>query len=131
MTDSTISKNHPAFRLAVALSTRSTPSCNTSNSRYWLAYAHRLRIARLTLGISEMDAATAHGVTERTYRRWEVGKPQRASFGFLAFAEKYDISLDWLVHGEGFNLGRHLTVSSNGKMAILPIMSAERKAVQS
>jgi hypothetical protein len=60
-----------------------------------------------------------------------VGKPQRASFGFLAFAEKYDISLDWLVHGEGFNLGRHLTVSSNGKLAILPIMSAERKAVQS
>jgi len=106
-------------------------SHSAEKSRYWSDYAHRLRVARMTLGITETDAATAHGVTERTYRGWEVGKPQRASFGFLAFAEKYDISLNWLVHGEGFNLGRHLTVSSNGKLAILPIMSAERKAVQS
>jgi transcriptional regulator with XRE-family HTH domain len=110
---------------------RTTKSCAATTSRYWQDYAHRLRVLRQTLDISEMDAAVAHGVTVRTYRKWEAGNPQRASDRFLRFADKYDVSLDWLCHGNGFNLGRHLTVRSDGKVAILPAISAKRKAVQS
>jgi hypothetical protein len=31
---------------------------------------HRLRVTRLTLGITESEAPAAHGVTLRTYRKW-------------------------------------------------------------
>jgi hypothetical protein len=36
-------------------------------------YAHRLRVTRLVLCITEEEAATAHAVLMRTYRRWENG----------------------------------------------------------
>ena len=32
------------------------------------AAGHRLRVTRLTLGVTELEAAAAHGVTLRTYR---------------------------------------------------------------
>jgi hypothetical protein len=41
------------------------------------AAGHRLRVTRLTLGITESEAPAAHGVTLRTYRKWEAGHPQR------------------------------------------------------
>ena len=46
----------------------------------------------------------------------------------LAFAETYKVSIDWLITGEGFGLGPHLTVRTAGKLAILPIDSAEAAA---
>lgn len=99
-----------------------------SGRRYWKDYGHRLRITRLTLGITEMQASTAHGVTVRTYRRWEAGCPQRSSHAAtLKFSKVYDVSLDWLINGEGFNLGSHLAVKPGGKLAILPITSAARQ----
>jgi hypothetical protein len=46
----------------------------------------------------------------------------------LAFAEIYDVNLDWLISGEGFGLKSHLTIRSAGKLAILPIDSAAAAA---
>jgi transcriptional regulator with XRE-family HTH domain len=87
----------------------------------WCAVYRRLRIARLTLGLTEPEAAAAAGVTLRTYRKWEADhdRPARTE-PMLAFAEAYDVSLDWLICGEGGWLGRHLTAGSAGKLAILP-----------
>jgi transcriptional regulator with XRE-family HTH domain len=86
------------------------------------ACAHRLRVTRIALGITEQEAADAHGVTVRTYRKWEAGANQRSIRPTLRFAEKFDVSMDWLLGGEGFNVGRHL---QRGKVAILPVTSAE------
>ncbi len=99
------------------------------------AYARRLRIARLALNISEAEAAAAHGITLRTYRRWEAGLPQGAStWPVLKFAKAYDISLDWLIGGDGRWLKVHMTKQARGKIAILPTCEPERRrrlAVQS
>jgi transcriptional regulator with XRE-family HTH domain len=38
-------------------------------------FGRRLRVARIALGISEQEAADAHGITLATYRRREAGKP--------------------------------------------------------
>lgn len=60
------------------------------------------------------------GVTLRTYRRYEAGSPQRGSGPIVAFAGKYDVSLDWLVGGETASIGSHLAKQSQGVVAILP-----------
>jgi transcriptional regulator with XRE-family HTH domain len=87
-------------------------------------------ITRLTLGITEAEAAAAYGVTVRTYRGWEAGRRQRLNHdGIVRFAEKYDVSIDWIVSGEGFGLGPHMTKPA-GNLAILPVMSAERRRLQ-
>jgi transcriptional regulator with XRE-family HTH domain len=86
----------------------------------WDAIGRRMQITRLALGLTEQEAATAWRLTLRTYRKWEAGAPQRGS-NFLCFAEKYDISLDWLLGGDAARLGRHLTARAKGKVAILPI----------
>lgn len=92
-------------------------------------YGHRLRIARLTLGVTEGEAAGALGITLRTYRKWEARRWPPVSAGpVLAFAEIYNVSIDWLVCGKGFGLKPHLTVRTAGKLAILPIDSAEAAA---
>lgn len=67
---------------------------------YYRAFAHRLRMARLTLDITETEAAAACLITLRTYRNWEAGRPFRGGhFRLVSFANKYDVSLDWLVCG--------------------------------
>src|SRR5262245_17348846 len=49
---------------------------------YYRRYGHRLRVTRLVLGISQADAATAHGVSVRTYLRWDSGaKPRSTELG--------------------------------------------------
>jgi transcriptional regulator with XRE-family HTH domain len=74
-------------------------------------YGHRLRIARLTLGVTEREAASALGITLRTYRKWEARRwPPVQAGPVLAFAETYDVNLDWLISGKGFGLKPHLTV---------------------
>jgi transcriptional regulator with XRE-family HTH domain len=84
----------------------------------WDAVARRMRIARLALGITEQEAAAAWRVTLRTYRKWEAGSPPRSgTWNFCCFAEKFNVSLDWLIAGDTSRLGRHLT---QGKIAILP-----------
>ena len=67
---------------------------------YWCAHGQRLRLARSVLSITEREAAAAHGVTLRTYRRWERGGPQtNSSRGLTAFCKAYGVSVDWLMLG--------------------------------
>ena len=85
----------------------------------WHLVGRRLRVTRLALGITEQEAAAAHGVTLRTYRRWEAGARQTNNPRYLLnFAEKYDVSLDWLLIGEAAGVGSHLAKNAKGKIAI-------------
>jgi transcriptional regulator with XRE-family HTH domain len=83
----------------------------------WRAIGQRFRLTRLALGITEKEAADAYGVTVRTYRKYEDGRPQRNDF--LGFVEKYDVSIDWLILGDRSRLGKHLSKLSEGKVAVL------------
>jgi transcriptional regulator with XRE-family HTH domain len=94
----------------------------------WKVAGHRPRVTRICLGISEADAAKAFGVTLRTYRKYEAGNPQRGAFPLVNFAEAYDVSLDWLIEGEGHGLRTHLKKNSGRKVAILPVISPQRRA---
>jgi transcriptional regulator with XRE-family HTH domain len=93
---------------------------------FWEAFGHRLRVTRIALEISEQEAAKAFGVTLRTYRKYEAGGHQRGN-GASDFAEAYDVSLDWLCHGEGDGLSAHLRKNVGRKVAILPLCSAKRR----
>ncbi len=92
-------------------------------------YGHRLRIVRLTLGLTEAEAATAHGITLRTYRRWEAGKPQggNSTMAMTRFAKTYNISFEWLIAGNCINLKPHLSRNTAGKLAILPVVTTAQK----
>jgi transcriptional regulator with XRE-family HTH domain len=93
----------------------------------YVAIGRRLRIARAALNLSEEEAAEACEVTLRTYRRWESGSPiaTHCEYQLINFAAGHDISLDWLLAGNGRYLGSHLTKNRWGKFAILPL-SARR-----
>src|SRR5262249_18256409 len=97
---------------------------------YWLDYAHRLRVTRIVLGISEEEAADAHGVTLATYRKWEDGRPPRSGEPYLAFSAKYDVSLDWLIAGEAADMGDHLSNRAPGKVALLPVRGPLHRRVR-
>ena len=88
------------------------------------AYAHRLRVTRIALNITEAEAAEAHGVRLATYRKWEAGGRPHSIGPMLRFMEKFDVSADWLVAGEGFGIRSHLTT---GKVAILPFTGPHRR----
>src|SRR5262245_21795335 len=90
------------------------PAMSVQN--YWRDYAHRLRVTRIVLVMSEKDAAAAHGVTLTTYRKWENGRPPRSNKPYLAFAATYDVSLDWLIAGEAADIGGHLSRGALGKV---------------
>lgn len=79
-------------------------------------------MTRLVLGLSEKEMAAAYGVTLPTYRRYEAGGIQNGkTSAFCDFADKYNISIDWLMAGEGARVGAHLAQRSTGKIAILPV----------
>jgi transcriptional regulator with XRE-family HTH domain len=90
----------------------------------WKAAGHRLRVTRLALGLTEQQVAKAYGVSLRTYRGYEAGKRQRDNGGWLRFAEKFDVDLDWIVVGAQARIGKHLR---NSKVAILPVITAEER----
>ena len=86
---------------------------------FWDAVGRRMSLARLALGISEQEAAAAWQVTLRTYRKYEAGAPQRSIGPLLCFADRHDVSIDWLICGDPACLKRHLTSRAEGKVAIL------------
>jgi transcriptional regulator with XRE-family HTH domain len=102
-----------------------------SERNYWHDYAHRLRVTRIVLGVTEKEAAAAHGVTLTTYRKWENGKPPRSGKPYLAFSAKYDVNLDWLIAGETADIGSHLSKGAPGKVALLPVKGPLYRRVRS
>lgn len=87
-------------------------------------FAHRLRVTRIALNITEEEAAAAAGRSVKTWRRYEATGTGHITCAILLFAEHYTIDLEWL-------FGRKSTghKSMPGKIAILPI--SRRQAVQS
>jgi transcriptional regulator with XRE-family HTH domain len=91
---------------------------------YWKAYGDRLRLVRLLLGISEEQAADAHGVTVQTYKKWEAGGRQRGA-SRARTSKNYDISIDWLFSGRANLLKKQIAFNPGGKLAILPVTDSE------
>jgi transcriptional regulator with XRE-family HTH domain len=85
------------------------------------AIGRRLRVARLALGLAERDFARVANVTLHTYRNWEAGQKSRGP-GLVDICIAHDVSIDWLIDGEGACIGAHLR-RSNSKIAILPVSS--------
>jgi hypothetical protein len=67
---------------------------------YRTALAHRLRLLRAALQISEQEAADAFGVTLRTYRKYERALSSTRTKHLLEFADTFDVSVGWLIAGE-------------------------------
>jgi ribosome-binding protein aMBF1 (putative translation factor) len=63
---------------------------------YGRAFGRRLRYARAQLGISEVEAATAFGVSISTYRRYEAGHAGNRGQHVADFGYAFNISLRWL-----------------------------------
>lgn len=90
-------------------------------------YGHRLRVTRIALGITEAEAAAAHDVTLKTYRRYEEGHQPLGLDGIIKFGDKFDVHLNWLGAGQPDELGSHLTKAAKGKVYILPLITASRR----
>ncbi|MFY9840001.1 MAG: helix-turn-helix transcriptional regulator [Xanthobacteraceae bacterium] len=67
---------------------------------FYGAVGPRLRQARVGLGITEQQAADVFGVTLRTYRKYEAGGRQRSAKPVVRFADKYNVSPDWIFMGQ-------------------------------
>ncbi len=66
------------------------------------AFGDRLRATRALIGITEQEAAAACLIALRTYRKREAGLPYHGwHVGLLSFMQKYDVSPDWMLAGEG------------------------------
>jgi hypothetical protein len=92
-------------------------SPNTTNpfAEKRLMQAHRLRVTRLMLGLTEEQAAAGFRVSLRAYRKYEAGHiPWRGRWG-EDFCDKYGVSHCWLWHG-----GVYGVPSAKNHIAILP-----------
>jgi hypothetical protein len=87
----------------------------------YCAFAHRLRVARIAVAISDVEAASVAGCTVQTWRKYETTGKGRCTRAMLFFCRRYDVSLDWLFLGEGVGVGGHLGKQAQGKVAILPV----------
>jgi len=87
---------------------------------FWHAFGRRLYVTRLALELGEREAAAACGVSVRSYRRWEAGRPaSNSARPVVAFCSRFAVSPDWLLLGQRHLIGRHLRERSRGKVAIL------------
>ena len=60
----------------------------------------RLRIARKEAGLTQQEAAEAGEVTVQSWRNYEAGRAE-PKISTLLFLAKKNVSLSWLVSGEG------------------------------
>ena len=58
----------------------------------------RLTTIRQRLGLDVREAAKVAGVTMRSWRKWERGRPSRTG-SILKICRAFDCSIDWLVTG--------------------------------
>jgi hypothetical protein len=81
--------------------------------------AHRLRVTRIALGISEKEAAASAHRGVRTWRKYETTGKGRVDYPVVLFCQRYDVSLDWIICGDPSNVRAHLAKRAQGKIAIL------------
>jgi DNA-binding XRE family transcriptional regulator len=73
---------------------------DTSAAAFRLAFGRRLRAARMVLGLTEQEAATAAQVTLKTWLRYEAGAPMKSIRAMIRLAEKYPACFNWTwIHG--------------------------------
>jgi len=65
------------------------------NSHYRIA-GTRLRLTRAVYDLTEVQAAEAMGCTVETYRKREAGWRWNDVHGTCAFANRFNVNLDWL-----------------------------------
>lgn len=59
-------------------------------------YEH-LKQIRESTGLNQKDFGESVGVKKATYSNYETGKTQPGSDFWIAVADKYDVSIDWLM----------------------------------
>jgi transcriptional regulator with XRE-family HTH domain len=87
---------------------------------FYNAAGLRLRQAREALDLTEQQAADAFGVTLKTYRKYEAGGRPRSSAPLVRFADKYNVSPDWIFMGEQPMMSNTVHVEAGGHSARLP-----------
>lgn len=85
----------------------------------YLGFGHRLRVARIVLGLTQAEMATAAGCTEKTWRKYEDTGEGNCTLPMLRVGEKFNISLDWIMDGDAGGIRDHLSRRAPGKVAIL------------
>lgn len=65
-----------------------------------LEFGDRLRLARKSVEMTQIQAATEAGVSVQSWREYEAGRVEPAA-SKLAFFSRKGVSLDWLISGEG------------------------------
>jgi len=96
-------------------------------NRHYRMIGRRLRLARAVLDLTEAQAADVFGCTVATYRKREAGCRWNDIDGMCAFANRFNVNLDWLWDGEPSRVGRALSYDAPGKVAVLPVVSAKRR----
>lgn len=84
------------------------------------AFGHRLRTARIAVGLTEEQAAKAAGITVVTWRRYERGGRIRTQ-AMVRFAGMYSVNLDWLICGDAQRISPTLKGNARGKVAFLQV----------
>jgi transcriptional regulator with XRE-family HTH domain len=82
---------------------------NADGVEYYRQFAQRLSAVRSALQLSEEQAALLAGVTPKTYRGWEAGKPVGTVKYLLALCRRSGVSAGYLMAGEG-----RIFLSDNG-----------------
>lgn len=56
-----------------------------------------LKALRLKLGMKQKEFASVFGLPQTTYSGYELGQREPGSDFWIAVADKYDVSIDWLM----------------------------------
>jgi len=89
--------------------------------KWYHAFGERLRVVRLALGMTDVEAASIGLITLRTYRKMEAGLPfHRWDHGFLCLSEEYDVSLRWLLAGIGDMWTKHSSQHRKPSLKLVP-----------
>lgn len=62
-----------------------------------MCFPERLKQLRLSLNLTQKDMAELLGITPRGYRNYELGAREPELSTLIKLADKFNVSLDWLV----------------------------------
>jgi transcriptional regulator with XRE-family HTH domain len=79
------------------MKTRNTPT--RLDTRTLPAVAHRMKLLRLTMGLSAADFARKTGMTRAMWHNIETGFSRIGIDAAIKLCDKYHITLDWIYRG--------------------------------
>ena len=106
-----------------------TPS-NRYRSFDYRGFAHRLRVSRIVLGITEAEAAAVAGRSVNVWKKYEATGKGNNTAPIMRFVDQYSLSFDWLVTGDGDRISPHLAKRAQGKVVILPVKGPNYRSRQ-